>query len=86
MAFSKRLTCDSQLVTSVWTKRALGSSSASFWPPEALRSAITTWQPTVLRARTYASPRPLAPPVTMAVLPLRWVESIGVEQSMGPVY
>src|SRR3984957_3366326 len=48
----------------------VSSSSASALPFSSARSAITTLAPAACSRRTVASPRPPAPPTTMAELPL----------------
>src|SRR5436305_1719854 len=55
--------------TSVWTKMAPGTAAASASPAGRSMSAITTLAPAWAKARTAASPMPLAPPVTSTVLP-----------------
>src|SRR5215208_3492051 len=58
---------ESSLVTSVLTNNArLPSSSASALPLSAARSAMTTPRPSACSRRTAASPRPPAPPLTIA--------------------
>src|SRR5271170_2392299 len=60
----------SSLVTSVLTNSArLPSSSASALPLSSARSAITTPRPSACSRRTVASPRPPAPPLTIAEAP-----------------
>src|SRR5215469_10518787 len=46
------------------------TSSASALPRSSFRSATTTLQPAAASSRTVASPRPLAPPDTIAAVPL----------------
>ena len=72
-------------MTSVCTKSAEGRDEARVVPRLELRSPITMWAPAALRAFTYASPRPDAPPVIIAVLPARLEVLIGVVQSMRPL-
>src|SRR5262249_14310193 len=60
------------LVTSHFTKRAVGPSSfASGSPFSVCRSAMTTLAPPACSIRTVPSPRPDAPPATRNVLALR---------------
>src|SRR3954453_12572150 len=58
-------------LTSWATKCALSpSSSARVWPSSLATSAMTTRASSATNARTIPAPWPIAPPVTMAVLPV----------------
>src|SRR6266545_4354569 len=75
-ARSARASTEASFVTSVLTVSAL--VPAFFTPaavsamPASSMSATTTWAPSPAKARQRARPIPLAPPVTTAVLPLRF--------------
>src|SRR5215510_8493360 len=72
LAASTAATIWSVSVTSVATNRpAISFASASPLSAWRSRSASTTWAPRPARAVAVAAPRPDAPPVTMAEIPLR---------------
>ena len=48
-------------------------SSAIRWPAASFRSAITTVAPAAASTRAVASPRPLAPPETIAEVPFKFM-------------
>src|SRR5690606_2389736 len=74
-ASAMALTLSAELTSTICTSACGPRSAASVPAASALRSAIITRAPSAMNLRTMPAPKPEAPPVTIAVLPLSLIGS-----------